>query len=345
MVHVELKSQFFSYAEGTGGGLGLCWDGVIGFSSGITPAAENFAIRLTVRDASNNNIIQTITTGFQQLNSSAITRSFTIGCQTVGSVATIDVLGEILGAGTPSPVINTFSFSQNNANPPILPVNIELIVANPTYVAGRTAELKSQMVASYQPDAVGTSVSYIMTAEDSSTGVVLNSRKRSFTLPVLISDSVRSMNLNIPDELNHLSIKVAWVIDNPAGGSFTPVQFQTLILDTGPPPPPPITSTSFEIRFTDRPNDNFSSNTSPSDFTLIENEAQQDSRWSTFFLANVEIAPAFTFQQIITQIDAILATAPPPPPQPGGERNLFNTAIVGAIGLGILASLVGGKKK
>ncbi len=268
MVHVELKSQFFSYAEGVGGGLGLCWDGTIGYTSSPPLASTDIiAVRLTVRDASNNNIIQTITTGFLQLNTTLpiLSQTFTIGCQTVGSVARIDVLGEILGSGTPTPILNTFSFSQNNANPPILPVNIELVVASPTYVAGRTAELKSKMVATYQPDAVGTPVDYIMTAEDSVTGEVLNSRKRSFSLPVLLSDSIRNMNLNIPDELNHPSIKVAWVIDNPAGGSFTPVQFQTLILETVTPPPeecpPGFHKDEFDICIPDLEEETFSTYT------------------------------------------------------------------------------------
>ena len=38
-------------------------------------------------------------------------------------------------------------------------------------------------------------------------------------------------------------------------------------------------------------------------------------------------------------------TQPPDDMPPDEERNLFNTAIVGAIGIGILASLMGGKKK
>ena len=128
-------------------------------------------------------------------------------------------------------------------------------------------------------------------------------------------------------------------------------------------PPPPLQSASFEIRFTDLPNENFSSNTSFEDFNRLGQEAQQNGRWHISLRARPDTPAQFTFEQVIRTIDAILAK---PLPMDGcgegfhrdqnglcvpdedlpidEERNLFNTAIIGAIGIGVLASMMGNKK-
>ena len=129
-----------------------------------------------------------------------------------------------------------------------------------------------------------------------------------------------------------------------------------------PPPPPTQQSVSFEIKFVDLPNENFSSNVSEADFERIREEARQNGRWSSRLLARVDLPAQFTFEQVIRTIDAILAKplpmdgcgvgfhrdenglCVPDEPEPDEERNLFNTAIIGAIGIGVLASMMGNKK-
>ncbi len=125
----------------------------------------------------------------------------------------------------------------------------------------------------------------------------------------------------------------------------------------------PVTkSASFEIRFTDLPNENFSSNTSFEDFNRLGQEAQGNGRWHISLRARPDTPAQFTFEQVITTIDAILAKplpmdgcgvgfhrdenglCVPDEPEPDEERNLFNTAIIGAIGIGVLASMMGNKK-
>ncbi len=176
---------------------------------------------------------------------------------------------------------------------------------------------------------------------------------------LLFTEARRAQTSSVNFTLNDAAVKVNQQMF--IGGTAVSNKIEFVIVNTSPSV---LKSTSFEIRFTDLPNENFSTNTSRADLTRIEQEAQIDSRWSTFFLADVEIAPSFTFQQIITRIDAILAKPPPvdgcnagfhrdpntgfcvpddPPIEE--ERDLFQTAIVGAIGIGLLASLMGGKKK
>ena len=121
-----------------------------------------------------------------------------------------------------------------------------------------------------------------------------------------------------------------------------------------------IQSKSLQITFTDSPGSNFSSNVSFEDFELLATEAERNSRWSLGLLAIVDTPAQFTFEQVFATITEILAglegcppgfqkdssgACVPIPPGPTQERDLFNTAIVGAVGLGILASMMGGKKK
>ena len=136
---------------------------------------------------------------------------------------------------------------------------------------------------------------------------------------------------------------------------------------TPPIPPPPIVeqSVSFEIKFVDLPNENFSSNVNEADWERLRQEATLNGRWSTRLLARVDSPAQFTFEQVIRTIDDILAKPLPPDGCGQGfhrdqnglcvpdddlpideERNLFQSAIIGVLALGALGgSLLDDKPK
>jgi len=120
-----------------------------------------------------------------------------------------------------------------------------------------------------------------------------------------------------------------------------------------PDPTPTKQSNSFEVIFLNNAGFNFSSNVSLADFERLSQEANKDIRWRIRG-QEVNINPQFTFEQVIRTIDDILKqieeNEPEPDPDPDPmptKGDIFQTAIVGLIGLGVVLGLTnrGDKKR